>query len=207
MSDSVQIEASWKEVLAGEFSQQYFADIKQFILEQRQKGKRIYPAGSLIFNAFNLSGQAHGLSFSVPHGVKPPPSLVNIYKELKNDLNIDPPAHGNLEAWAKQGVLLLNAFLTVNESEAGSHQKAGWDNFTNAVIKTISDKKEHVVFILWGNFAQQKQVLIDQSKHLVMKSAHPSPLSAHAGFFGSKPFSKANAYLKEHNEREIDWRL
>ena len=225
MSDSVNIDASWKEVLADEFSKPYFAAIKKFILTEKEKGKKVYPPGSLIFNAFNLTpfhkvevvilgqdpyhgpGQAHGLSFSVPHGIKPPPSLVNIYKELKSDLGIAPPPHGNLEAWARQGVLLLNAFLSVNESEPASHQSAGWENFTDAVIKTISDKKTGVVFILWGRFAQQKEVLIDSSKHLVIKSAHPSPFSAAAGFFDSKPFSKTNEYLKKHHEREIDWRL
>jgi uracil-DNA glycosylase len=225
MSDNVQIEEGWKEALAHEFAQPYFAAIKKFIQDQKQKGKTIYPAGSLIFNAFNLTpfdkvevvilgqdpyhgpGQAHGLSFSVPIGVKPPPSLVNIYKELKSDLGIDPPTHGNLEVWAKQGVLLLNAFLTVNQSEAASHKGAGWETFTDAVIKTISDKKKGVVFILWGKFAQQKEALIDTSIHLVIKSAHPSPFSADAGFFGSKPFSKTNEYLKKHHEKVIDWKL
>lgn len=225
MSDSVQIEQGWKEALQGEFSQQYFADIKKFIVDQKNSGKQVFPPGSLIFNAFNLTpfdkvevvilgqdpyhgpGQAHGLSFSVPQGIKPPPSLVNIYKELKADLGIDPPPHGNLEAWAHQGVMLLNAFLTVNAHEAASHQKAGWETFTDAVIKTISDRKDNVVFILWGKFAQQKEVLIDKTRHLVIKSAHPSPFSADAGFFGSRPFSKANAYLREHGRKEIDWRL
>ena len=225
MSDNIQIDPSWKKALAQEFGQAYFAEIKQFILSEKQKGKRIYPPGSQIFNAFDLTpfdqvkvvilgqdpyhgpGQAHGLSFSVPPGIKAPPSLVNIFKELKSDLNIDPPHHGNLETWARQGVLLLNAVLTVNDSEAASHKNAGWERFTDAVIKTISVHREHVVFILWGRFAQNKETLIDTKKHLIIKSAHPSPLSAHAGFLGSKPFSKTNSYLRSQGIREIDWKL
>lgn len=225
MSDNVNIDPSWKEALGHEFKQPYFADIRQFILNEKQKGKRVYPPGSQIFNAFNLTpfdkvkvvilgqdpyhgaGQAHGLSFSVPPGIAQPPSLVNIFKELKSDLGIDPPNHGNLESWAKQGVLLLNAVLTVNDSEAASHKNAGWEKYTDAVIKTISDQKEHVVFILWGRFAQNKESLIDTHKHCIIKSAHPSPLSAHAGFMGSKPFSKTNAYLRAHGIQEIDWRI
>lgn len=225
MSDNVNIEPSWKEALAYEFKQPYFAAIRQFILTERQKGKRVYPPGAQIFNAFNLTpfdqvkvvilgqdpyhgpGQAHGLSFSVPQGIAQPPSLVNIFKELKSDLNIDAPPHGNLESWAKQGVLLLNAVLTVNESEAASHKNAGWEKYTDAVIKTISDRREHVVFILWGRFAQNKEYLIDANRHCIIKSAHPSPLSAYAGFFGSKPFSKTNDYLNAHGIKEIDWRL
>ena len=225
MSDNVNIDPSWKKELAAEFGQSYFSEIKQFILAEKNKGKRVYPPGSQIFNAFNLTpfenvkvvilgqdpyhgpGQAHGLSFSVPQGIPQPPSLVNIFKELKSDLGIDPPNHGNLESWAKQGVLLLNAVLTVNDGEAASHKNAGWEKYTDAVIKTISERKEHVVFILWGRFAQNKETLIDSTKHFIIKSAHPSPLSAYAGFFGSKPFSKANAYLREHRVEEIDWKL
>ena len=225
MSDNVNIDPSWKEALAKEFEQPYFAAIKAFILAEKQKGKRVYPPGSQIFNAFNLTpfhhvkvvilgqdpyhgpGQAHGLSFSVPQGIPAPPSLVNIFKELKSDLNIDAPPHGNLESWAKQGVLLLNAVLTVNESEAASHKNAGWEKYTDAVIKTISDRKEHVVFILWGRFAQNKEALINATKHCIIKSAHPSPLSAYAGFFGSKPFSKTNEYLRANGIKEIDWKL
>ena len=194
-------------------------------MNEKQKGKRIYPPGSLIFHAFDLTpferirvvllgqdpyhgaGQAHGLCFSVQLGVKPPPSLVNIYKEMKTDLGLDIPTHGCLEAWARQGVLMLNAVLTVNESEPASHKNAGWENFTDSVIRTISERKEHIVFILWGKFAQQKEVLIDKTKHLVIKSAHPSPFSADAGFFGSKPFSKTNQYLKENGQGEIDWKI
>jgi uracil-DNA glycosylase len=225
MGDNVNIDETWRKALSKEFSQPYFVAIKQFILTEKQKGKKVYPPGPQIFHAFDLTpfdqvkvvilgqdpyhgaGQAHGLSFSVQNGVPSPPSLVNIFKELKTDLGIDPPTHGNLEAWAKQGVLLLNAVLTVNDSEAASHKNAGWEKFTDAVIKTISDQKEHVVFILWGRFAQNKEVLIDITRHCVIKSAHPSPLSAHNGFWESKPFSKTNAYLRQHHIREIDWKL
>jgi uracil-DNA glycosylase len=218
------IEESWKEVLNDEFHKPYFAAIKQFILTQKEKGKVIYPPGSLIFNAFNLTpfdkvkvvilgqdpyhgaGQAHGLSFSVPFGVKPPPSLVNIYKELHNDIGFQVPNHGNLEKWAHEGVLLLNAFLTVNANDAASHKLAGWETFTDAVIKKISDEKEHVVFMLWGNFAKGKEALIDTSKHLVLKAAHPSPLAGGA-FNGCKHFSKANNYLTQHSLKPINWQL
>lgn len=223
-ANNVQIDESWKQVLSDEFSKPYFPLIKQFIVAEKQKGKTVYPPGSLIFNAFNLTpvnelkvvilgqdpyhgaGQAHGLSFSVPMGIKPPPSLVNIFKEMKADLGIEPPNHGNLEKWAKQGVLLLNASLTVNAGEANSHVAAGWHTFTDAVIKKISDEKGGVVFILWGKFAQDKAALIDTNKHFVIKSAHPSPFSAHL-FFGSKPFSKANAWLEKNGKEPIDWSL
>lgn len=223
-ANNVQIDESWKQVLSDEFSKPYFPLIKQFIVAEKQKGKTVYPPGSLIFNAFNLTpfnelkvvilgqdpyhgaGQAHGLSFSVPIGVKAPPSLVNIFKEMKTDLGIDPPAHGNLEKWARQGVLLLNASLTVNAGEANSHVAAGWHTFTDAVIKKVSDEKDGVVFILWGKFAQEKAALIDTSKHMVIKSAHPSPFSAHL-FFGSRPFSKTNEWLKTHDKEGIDWSL
>jgi uracil-DNA glycosylase len=220
----VQIEESWKNALNEEFQKPYFPLIRQFIMEQKAKGKRVYPPGPLIFNAFNLTplaklkvviigqdpyhgaGQAHGLCFSVPMGVKPPPSLVNIFKEIKNDLGIDPPNHGNLEKWAKQGVLLLNASLTVNEGEANSHAGCGWHTFTDAVIKKISDEKEGVVFLLWGKFAQDKAALIDTSKHFVLKSAHPSPFSVDR-FFGCKHFSKTNELLKQQDKEPIDWNL
>ena len=203
----VQIHESWKNVLAEEFSRPYFPLIKQFILEQKAKGKKVYPPGPLIFNAFNLTpftelkvvilgqdpyhgaGQAHGLCFSVANGVAPPPSLVNIFKELKTDVGLEIPSHGNLEAWAKQGVLLLNASLTVNAGEANSHAKCGWQIFTDAVIKKVSDEKNGVVFLLWGNFAKAKKVLIDVSRHLVLEAAHPSPLSGGA-------FSGAGIFLK-----------
>lgn len=220
----VQIDESWKPVLQQEFAKPYFPLIKQFILEQKQKGKTVYPPGSLIFNAFNLTpfnelkvvvigqdpyhgaGQAHGLCFSVPVGIKPPPSLVNIFKEIKTDLGINPPNHGNLEKWARQGVLLLNASLTVNAGEANSHAAFGWHTFTDAVIKNISDKKEGVVFLLWGNFARAKKNLIDSSKHLILEAAHPSPLSGGA-FFGNHHFSKTNEWLQQHGQIPINWEL
>ncbi len=221
---SVQIEKSWKMALADEFSKPYFASIKQFIIDEKAKGKKVYPPGPLVFNAFNLTpfnevkvviigqdpyhgeGQAHGLCFSVQVGVKPPPSLVNIFKELKNDLNIDPPNHGNLEKWAKQGVLLLNASLTVNGGEPNSHAKCGWQTFTDAVIKKISDEKTGIVFILWGRFAQEKANLIDSSKHFVLKSAHPSPFSV-TQFYGCKHFSKTNEILGKEGKEPIDWKV
>lgn len=221
---NVQIHPSWIRVLSEEFQKPYFPAIKQFILAQKAKGKTVYPPGPLIFNAFNLTpfnelkvviigqdpyhgaGQAHGLCFSVPHGIKPPPSLVNIFKEISSDLGIAPPPHGNLEKWAKQGVLLLNASLTVNAGEPNSHAACGWHTFTDAAIKRISDKKDGVVFLLWGKFAQDKHSLIDNSKHLVLKAAHPSPYSA-ARFFGCRHFSQTNSWLKQHGQPEIDWSL
>jgi uracil-DNA glycosylase len=223
-TNEVQIESSWKEILQEEFKKPYFAGIKQFILQQKHIGKKVYPPGPLIFNAFNLTpfdrlkvviigqdpyhgpGQAHGLCFSVPQGVKPPPSLVNIFKELQNDLGIKPPDHGNLEKWAKQGVLLLNASLTVNDGEPNSHANCGWHTFTDAVIKKISDKKQGVVFLLWGRFAQNKEALIDTSKHYILKSAHPSPLSAER-FYGCKHFSKTNEWLVKQGSKPIEWGL
>jgi uracil-DNA glycosylase len=223
MSD-VQIEAGWKQALEDEFTKPYFPLIKQFIVEQKAKGKKVYPPGSLIFNAFNLTpfsrlkvviigqdpyhgaGQAHGLCFSVPRGIKPPPSLVNIFKEINTDLGIAPPNHGNLEKWAEQGVLLLNASLTVNEGEANSHAQCGWQTFTDAVIKKVSDEKSGIVFLLWGNFARAKKNLIDTSKHFVLEAAHPSPLSGGA-FFGCKHFSKTNQLLQQQGKTPVDWSL
>ena len=221
---SVQIDDSWKEQLAEEFDKDYFQNIILFLKTEKQAGKVIYPPGPLIFNAFNTTpftevkvviigqdpyhgdGQAMGLSFSVPDGVKPPPSLVNIYKELKTDLNIPTPSHGNLTSWAKQGVLLLNAALTVGANDANSHSKCGWHTFTDAVIKKISDKREGVVFILWGNFARQKKELIDTDKHFVLESAHPSPFSV-TKFLGNQHFSKTNKILEEQGKTPIDWSL
>jgi uracil-DNA glycosylase len=221
---SIQIEESWKAALADEFSKPYFADIKQSILNEKAKGKKVYPPGPLIFNAFNLTpfdkvkvviigqdpyhgfGQAHGLCFSVPVGVKPPPSLVNIFKEIKDDLGIEPSSHGNLEKWARQGVLLLNASLTVNDGEANSHAKFGWHTFTDAVIKKISDEKKGVVFLLWGRFAQDKAQLIDSGKHFILKSAHPSPFSV-TQFYGCRHFSKTNELLKKEGKEPIDWKI
>jgi uracil-DNA glycosylase len=221
----VKIEASWKEVLQEEFKKPYFKGITEHLKTERAQGKIIYPAGPSIFHAFEATpfnlvkvvilgqdpyhgpGQAHGLSFSVQPGVPPPPSLVNIYKELHDDVGMPIPQHGYLEAWATQGVLLLNASLTVRAGEPMSHSKIGWEKFTNAVIENISRKREGVVFMLWGKFAQQKAALIDGTKHLVLKSAHPSPLSAHAGFFGNRHFSKANQYLMKQGTDPINWAL
>jgi uracil-DNA glycosylase len=221
----VKIESSWKEVLKDEFSKSYFQQIALHIKTEKSQRKIIYPPGSLIFNAFNTTpfdkvkvvilgqdpyhgqGQAHGLCFSVQNGVPPPPSLVNIFKELQEDVGVPIPDHGNLTHWAEQGVFLLNASLTVRSSEPMSHSKIGWAQFTDEVIKKISAEKKHVVFILWGKFAQEKKLLIDEGKHCILKSAHPSPLSAHAGFFGCKHFSKANEYLMRNGIDPIDWKL
>jgi len=221
----VQIEDSWKTALKPEFAKPYFLNIVTFLKTEKMAGKTIYPPGSLIFNAFNTTpfenvkvviigqdpyhgpGQAHGLCFSVSNGVPPPPSLVNIFKELHSDTGVPIPDHGNLTKWAEQGVLLLNASLTVRSAEPMSHAQIGWAEFTNNVIKKISEQKQHVVFLLWGKFAQEKQVLIDETKHLVLKSAHPSPLSAYAGFFGCRHFSKANEYLTRNGIDPVNWAL
>jgi uracil-DNA glycosylase len=225
MSNQIQLEPSWKALLKDEFSQDYFSLIKQFILNEKAKGKAVYPPGKLMFNAFNLTpfdqvkvvilgqdpyhglGQAHGLSFSVPFGVKTPPSLQNIYKEIEHDLGFIIPNHGNLETWAKQGVLLINAVLSVNAGEPASHKAAGWENFTNAVIYHLSQQRKNLVFLLWGRFAQQKELLIDTSKHLILKAAHPSPFSAYQGFIGCKHFSKTNEYLIQNGLAPIDWAI
>lgn len=221
----VKMEESWKAVVQPEFSKPAFRQTVAHIKMERSLGKTIYPPGSLIFQAFALTpfdkvkavllgqdpyhgqGQAHGLCFSVPEGIKPPPSLINIFKELQDDLGMPPPRHGNLSRWARQGVLLLNACLTVRANEPASHAGIGWTAFTDAVIETISRKKDHVVFLLWGKYAQQKQALIDETRHLVLKAAHPSPYSAHAGFFGCRHFSKTNTYLVSHGIDPIDWAL
>ena len=222
---NVQIEESWKKVLKEEFEKDYFKQIVTFLKAEKSAGKVIYPPGPLIFNAFNKTpfskvkvvllgqdpyhgkGQAMGLSFSVPDGISKPPSLVNIFKELENDLGISPSPDGNLEKWAKQGVLLLNATLTVRQNEAASHSKIGWLQFTDSVISKISELKEDVVFLLWGRFAQDKQSLIDETKHYVLKAAHPSPFSADKGFFGCRHFSKTNELLVLNNKEPIDWKL
>tara|TARA_B110001454_G_scaffold57434_1_gene56111 strand:- start:39 stop:716 length:678 start_codon:yes stop_codon:yes gene_type:complete len=219
-----QIEESWKIILKDEFQKEYFAELKTFLTAEK-KIYSIYPKGGDTFSAFNLcsfnstkvvvigqdpyhgSGQAHGLSFSVPIGIKPPPSLKNIFKELHTDLNFEIPNHGDLTAWAQQGVLLLNATLTVRAKQAASHQKKGWEQFTNRVIKEISDKKEGVVFLLWGRFAQDKEVLIDSTKHHILTAPHPSPFSAHSGFFGCKHFSKTNYLLSQQNQDSINWQI
>lgn len=221
----VQIADSWKNSLGEEFSKAYFQQIALHLKTEKAAGKTIYPPGSLIFNAFRLTafddvkvviigqdpyhgqGQAMGLSFSVPKGVTTPPSLINIYKELKQDIGLAIPKHGDLSYWATQGVLLLNASLSVRANEPNSHAQIGWHDFTNAVIRKISDEKEGVVFLLWGKFAQDKQDLIDGVKHHVLKAAHPSPFSADKGFFGCRHFSKANEYLIKNGKDPIDWKL
>lgn len=218
------IEEQWYESLKNEFYSPYFAEIKSFLIEEK-KHHVVFPPSPLIFNAFNLTpfddvkvvilgqdpyhnvGQAHGLAFSVPDGIQKPPSLQNIFKELYQDLNIPIPMNGNLEKWAKEGVLLLNASLTVRAHEAASHAKIGWQRFTDAAIKALSDKKQNLVFILWGNYAIAKENLIDHNKHLILKTVHPSPLSASRGFFGCHHFSKTNEYLINHNIKPIDWSL
>jgi uracil-DNA glycosylase len=218
------IHASWKNILADEFEAPYFRELKKFLMEEKKQFK-IFPPGQNIFEAFNQTpfenvkvvilgqdpyhgpGQAHGLCFSVPVGIQAPPSLVNIFKELHNDVGIKLPAHGNLEKWARQGVFLLNATLTVRAHQAGSHQKKGWENFTNTVIGKISALKENVVFLLWGRYAQNKEALIDSQRHKVLKTVHPSPLSAYNGFFGCKHFSQTNAFLLSKGMEAIDWQL
>jgi uracil-DNA glycosylase len=220
---NVKIADSWKNRLSAEFEKPYFGEVVTFVKEEYAKGV-VYPPGKFIFNAFDKcsfeatkvvilgqdpyhgEGQANGLSFSVNDGVKSPPSLQNIFKEIKEDLGIEISKSGNLERWATQGVLLLNSTLTVRANEAGSHQKKGWEKFTDAVIKSISDEKEKVVFMLWGKYAQDKGAMIDGSKHLILKAKHPSPMAAnYGGWFGTKHFSQANAYLKEQGLEEIVW--
>jgi len=219
---NIKIEKSWARELASEFEKEYFKKLTSFVREEYLH-KRIYPRPENIFNAFNLCsfdntkvvilgqdpyhgpGQAHGLCFSVQKGVQNPPSLKNIFKEVEDDLGLKLSGSGDLSSWAKQGVLLLNATLSVQAGLAGSHQHKGWEEFTDSIIKTISDKKENIVFLLWGSFAQGKAPLIDEKKHLILKSPHPSPLSSYRGFFGSKHFSKTNDYLKKNKLKEINW--
>jgi uracil-DNA glycosylase len=218
----VKIHPSWFKVLEQEFSKPYFDELTAFVKKEYASGA-IYPAGANIFRAFELCpfesvkvvilgqdpyhgpGQANGLCFSVNDDVPLPPSLKNMYKEISSDLGIPPPASGNLDRWAKQGVLMLNATLTVRANQAGSHQKRGWEQFTDAVVKTISDQKEQVVFLLWGKYAQEKGKIIDRNKHHVLMAPHPSPFSVHSGFFGCKHFSKTNEYLRSIGEEGIDW--
>lgn len=220
----VKIEQSWKDALAGEFEKPYFASLVRFLHDEKAAGQRIYPPGSQIFRAFELtplpelkvvilgqdpyhgSGQAHGLSFSVPDGVPAPPSLKNIFKEIESDLGIRMSGFTDLEKWARQGVLLLNAILTVRAGAAASHSRIGWEEFTDAVIRHISDNCEGVVFMLWGNFARSKRELIDRSRHHVLEAAHPSPL-ARGAFFGCRHFSRANALLEAQGRTPVDWRL
>lgn len=218
------IDESWYRVLQPQFDAPYFSDLKTFLVSEKRQ-YTVYPPGPLIFNAFNLTPfdkvkvvilgqdpyhgpmQAHGLSFSVPDGVPFPPSLNNIFKELHDDLGIVIPRSGNLEKWAREGVLMLNASLTVRAGQAASHSHHGWEQFTDAAIRALSEQREHIVFILWGNYAIAKQSLIDSNKHLILKSVHPSPLSASRGFFGCHHFSKANHYLKNNGITPIDWSL
>jgi len=221
----VHIHSSWKKTLASEFRQPYFREIREYLVTEKDNGHRIYPPGTLIFNAFNLTpfenvkvvilgqdpyhgqGQAHGLCFSVPNGVTAPPSLMNIFKELEQDVGVKPPNHGNLEAWSRRGVFLLNAILTVRANQPASHQGIGWQQFTDRVIQTISERKDHTVFILWGKFAMSKSLLIDPMKHLILTAPHPSPYSAGSGFFGCRHFSQANDFLRRHALDPIDWQL
>lgn len=224
-SNSLKLDSSWAKVLNKEFSSEYMAKLKTFLLAEKKAGKTIFPRGEEYFAALNTTpfdkvkvvvigqdpyhgpGQAHGLSFSVRPGVPAPPSLVNIFKELQNDLGIKPPNHGYLLDWAKQGVLLLNAVLTVQASKAASHQNKGWELLTDAIVHALNDQCENLVFVLWGSYAQKKGAFIDRKKHLVIEGPHPSPLSAHRGFFGSKPFSKINVYLRSKGLKEIHWPL
>ncbi len=221
----IKLEPSWLALLKDEFKQPYMQDLKQFLLTQKQQGKVIYPASDLIFNALNTTpfdsvkvvilgqdpyhgpNQAHGLCFSVLPGVRLPPSLLNIFKEICQDLGFTMPSHGYLQSWAEQGVLLLNATLTVEQNQAGSHQNRGWEQFTDRAVQLLNEQREGLVFLLWGSYAQKKGQFIDSRKHLVLKAPHPSPLSAHRGFFGTRHFSKANAYLEQQGLKPIDWCL
>lgn len=223
---SAALEPGWLSVLENEFKKQYMKDLKAFLLQEKEAGYTIFPKGADIFNAFNYTpfdkvevviigqdpyhgdGQAHGLSFSVKKGVTVPPSLKNIYKELETDIEgFKTPDHGNLTQWAEEGVLLLNATLTVRAHQAGSHQGKGWEAFTDQAISQLSEKKTGLVFLLWGKFAQNKSILIDEKKHTVIKSAHPSPFSAYNGFFGSRPFSKTNAALTANGKKPVNWQI
>lgn len=221
----IHLHESWKVPLLSEFNSDYMAALKAFLVAQKAAGKTIYPKGAEWFRALDLTpldhvrvvilgqdpyhgpGQAHGLCFSVKPGVRPPPSLLNIYKELESDLGLPRPRHGFLEHWANQGVLLLNSALTVEMAKAASHSQKGWERFTDAVIRLVNDKPEPVVFMLWGNYAQKKAAFVDSSRHLVLKAAHPSPLSAHNGFLGCRHFSRCNAFLVAHGQQPIDWSL
>jgi uracil-DNA glycosylase len=225
MVEGVKLEESWRQALAPEFEDPYMSELRRFLMEEKSAGKRIFPKGSEYFRALDLTpldklkvvilgqdpyhglGQAHGLCFSVQPGVRIPPSLVNIYKELQSDLGIAPARHGFLEHWARQGVLLLNSVLTVEEARAASHQGKGWERFTDAVIRVVNERCDGVVFLLWGSYAQKKASFVDQTRHLVLRSPHPSPLSAHNGFFGSGHFSKTNAFLVSKGKEPVDWEL
>ena len=224
-TEQVRLHPSWLEPLKGEFGEPYMAELKRFLRQEREQGKRIFPKGGDWFRALDLTplekvcvvilgqdpyhgeGQAHGLCFSVKPGVRPPPSLVNIYKELESDLGIAPRRHGFLEHWASQGVLLLNSVLTVEMGRAASHRERGWERFTDRIIREVNGKTEPVVFMLWGSYAQKKAAFVDTSRHLVLKAPHPSPLSAHSGFLGCRHFSKANAFLEAKGLEPVDWAL
>lgn len=221
----VQLHSSWLSRLEDEFKAPYMQQLRSFLLEEKQKGKEIYPAGKNIFNALNSTpfnqvkvvilgqdpyhgpGQAHGLSFSVLPGVPVPPSLVNIYKELATDLGIPPASHGYLASWAEQGVLLLNSVLTVERNRAASHRNRGWETFTDRVVREVDAAQEGAAFILWGSYAQKKGAFIDRNRHLVLSAPHPSPLSASRGFFGSRPFSQVNSWLESRGRAPVNWRL
>ncbi|MGO0307549.1 uracil-DNA glycosylase [Endozoicomonas acroporae] len=221
----IKLEPSWKAMLQDEFTKEYMQTLRRFLQHEKAQGKMIYPRGAEYFRALDLTpfarvkvvilgqdpyhgaGQAHGLSFSVRPKIAIPPSLVNMYKELESDLGIPPANHGFLEHWAHQGVLLLNSVLTVEHKQAASHQGRGWETFTDRIVATLNEQREHIVFLLWGSYAQKKGRFIDTGKHLVLTSVHPSPLSAYRGFFGSRPFSRSNDYLVSHGIQPIDWRL
>jgi uracil-DNA glycosylase len=225
MAGAIALHESWRAPLQAEFDAPYMAALRAFLVSEKEAGKRIFPKGSQWFRALDLTsldavrvvilgqdpyhgeGQAHGLCFSVQPGVRPPPSLINIYKELEADLGVRPVTHGFLEPWARQGVLLLNSVLTVEQAKAAAHQGKGWERFTDAIVRLVNAKETPVVFMLWGAYAQRKAAFVDPSRHLVIKSAHPSPLSAHNGFLGSRPFSKANAFLESKGLAPIDWQL
>lgn len=223
--ERVRLEQSWRELLLPEFERDYMRSLREFLLREKQQGKVIFPAGDDIFNALNSTpfdqtrvvilgqdpyhgpGQAHGLCFSVRPGVAPPPSLKNIYKEIAADLGIPPTRSGCLQSWAEQGVLLLNAVLTVESGRAASHQRKGWEQFTDRIVALLNERREGLVFLLWGSYAQRKGEIIDRNRHLVLESVHPSPLSASRGFFGNQHFSRANSYLSAHGQTPIDWRV
>ncbi len=224
-NDAIDLPPCWLDCLNDEFEQPYMRALKQFLLAEKKAGKIIYPKGRDIFNAFNSTlfndvkvvilgqdpyhgdGQAHGLCFSVQQGIRTPPSLINIYKEIHRDLQYPIPTHGYLQSWADQGVLLLNATLTVEQANAGSHQKKGWETFTDKAIQCLNEQRENIVFMLWGSYAQKKGQLIDTHKHCVLKAPHPSPLSAHRGFIGCGHFTQANEYLEKHGLSSIDWKI
>ncbi len=225
MSREIRLDPSWLNVMGDEFEKPYMTELRQFLLEEKQKGRTIFPPGQQIFAAMDRTpfdkvkvvilgqdpyhgpGQAHGLCFSVQPGVDPPPSLVNIYKEMESDLGLTPPPHGCLNSWADQGILLLNSVLTVEARKAASHQGRGWESFTDRVIRELEERRENLVFILWGGYARKKGSFIRRDRHLVIESPHPSPLSSYRGFFGSRPFSRTNAYLEETGQAHVEWKL